>query len=63
MASFWSNGLDVDWMGGHVEQAGPFLDEVHERAAPLAGKAGATLGSIKQAMYADALRLLRTPAR
>jgi enoyl-CoA hydratase/carnithine racemase len=167
---FWSNGLDLDWMAAHPEQAGPFVDEVHgllarvlslpvpavaacqghvfaagamlalahdarvmradrgffclpeadlgipftagmgaliqarlpqpvqheamttgrryggadaravgivddavdedavlqtalDRAAPLAGKAGATLGAIKEAMYADALRLLRTPAR
>lgn len=26
---FWSNGLDLDWMGGHPEQAGPFVDGVH----------------------------------
>jgi enoyl-CoA hydratase/carnithine racemase len=167
---FWSNGLDLDWMAAHAEQAGPFVDEVHgllarvlslpvpavaacqghvfaagamlalahdarvmradrgffclpevdlgipftagmgaliqarlpqpvqheamttgrryggadaravgivddaveqdavlqtavDRAGALAGKAGATLGAIKEAMYADALRLLRTPAR
>ena len=26
---FWSNGLDLDWMGQHPEQAGPFVDSVH----------------------------------
>lgn len=26
---FWSNGLDLDWMGGHQDQAGPFVDDVH----------------------------------
>ena len=26
---FWSNGLDLDWMGSHPEQVGPFVDEVH----------------------------------
>lgn len=26
---FWSNGLDLDWMGGHPERAGPFVDDVH----------------------------------
>lgn len=26
---FWSNGLDLDWMGSQPEQAGPFVDEVH----------------------------------
>jgi enoyl-CoA hydratase/carnithine racemase len=26
---FWSNGLDLDWMSGHAEQAGRFVDEVH----------------------------------
>lgn len=31
------------------------------RALPLAGKAGDTLGAIKEAMYAPALALLRTP--
>ena len=26
---FWSNGLDLAWMGEHPEQAGPFVDQVH----------------------------------
>ena len=26
---FWSNGLDLEWMGANPEQAGPFVDEVH----------------------------------
>jgi Delta3-Delta2-enoyl-CoA isomerase len=26
---FWSNGLDLDWMGGHPDEAGPFVDDVH----------------------------------
>lgn len=26
---FWSNGLDLEWMGAHPEQAGPFVDDVH----------------------------------
>ena len=26
---FWSNGLDLDWMGGHPQEAGPFVDSVH----------------------------------
>jgi enoyl-CoA hydratase/carnithine racemase len=26
---FWSNGLDLDWMGSESEQADPFVDEVH----------------------------------
>jgi enoyl-CoA hydratase/carnithine racemase len=26
---FWSNGLDLDWMGSAPEEAGPFVDEVH----------------------------------
>lgn len=26
---FWSNGLDLEWMGSQPEQAGPFVDEVH----------------------------------
>ena len=34
---------------------------VIERAAALAGKAGPTLGTIKQGMYARALELLTTP--
>jgi len=166
---FWSNGLDLDWLGAHPEQAGAFVDDVHgllarvlslpvpavaacqghvfaagamlalahdarvmradrgyfclpevdigipftpgmaaliqarlpqpvqhesmttgrryggeqaqragivddavgqdavlatalERAAQLAGKAGPTLGTIKEGMYAEALRLLRTPS-
>lgn len=25
----WSNGLDLDWMGAHPEEAGPFVDAVH----------------------------------
>ena len=33
-----------------------------ERAAQLVGKAGPTLGTIKEQMYASALRLLRTPS-
>jgi enoyl-CoA hydratase/carnithine racemase len=26
----WSNGLDLDWMGAHVEQINPFMERVHE---------------------------------
>ena len=26
---FWSNGLDLEWMGAHPYEAGPFVDEVH----------------------------------
>ena len=26
---FWSNGLDLAWMGENPEQVGPFVDEVH----------------------------------
>ncbi len=26
---FWSNGLDLDWMAAHPDQAGPFVDQVH----------------------------------
>jgi Delta3-Delta2-enoyl-CoA isomerase len=26
---FWSNGLDLDWMGAHPDEAGPFVDAVH----------------------------------
>jgi Delta3-Delta2-enoyl-CoA isomerase len=26
---FWSNGLDLDWMAAHPEQADPFVDAVH----------------------------------
>jgi len=27
--TFWSNGLDLDWMGGHPDEAGAFVDDVH----------------------------------
>jgi Delta3-Delta2-enoyl-CoA isomerase len=26
---FWSNGLDLEWMGAHPEEAGAFVDDVH----------------------------------
>ena len=26
---FWSNGLDLDWMGAHPDESGPFVDDVH----------------------------------
>lgn len=26
---FWSNGLDLEWMGAHPELAGPFVADVH----------------------------------
>ena len=26
---FWSNGLDLEWMGAHPEAAGRFVDDVH----------------------------------
>lgn len=26
---FWSNGLDLDWMAAHPDDAGPFVDDVH----------------------------------
>lgn len=26
---FWSNGLDLDWLGAHPDQSGPFVDAVH----------------------------------
>lgn len=26
---FWSNGLDLDWMGAHPGELGPFVDDVH----------------------------------
>ena len=38
------------------------LEAALERARPLAGKAGDTLGAIKEQMYAGALALLRTPS-
>lgn len=25
---FWSNGLDLEWLGAHREQSGPFVDDV-----------------------------------
>ena len=25
----WSNGLDLDWLGGHLDQSGAFVDAVH----------------------------------
>lgn len=37
------------------------LSTAVERASALAGKAGPTLGAIKEGMYATALQLLRTP--
>jgi enoyl-CoA hydratase/carnithine racemase len=32
---FWSNGLDLAWMGEHQDQVGPFVDEVHALFARL----------------------------
>jgi enoyl-CoA hydratase/carnithine racemase len=32
---FWSNGLDLAWMGEHPEQAGRFIDDVHALLARL----------------------------
>lgn len=26
---FWSNGLDLDWLGAHPDQLGPYVDRVH----------------------------------
>jgi enoyl-CoA hydratase/carnithine racemase len=26
---FWSNGLDLDWLGEHPDQLGPYVDRVH----------------------------------
>ena len=26
---FWSNGLDLEWMGAHPDEAGPFVGRVH----------------------------------
>jgi enoyl-CoA hydratase/carnithine racemase len=26
---FWSNGLDLDWLGAHPQDAGAFVDDVH----------------------------------
>jgi enoyl-CoA hydratase/carnithine racemase len=26
---FWSNGLDLDWLGSHPQEAGQFVDAVH----------------------------------
>ena len=49
---------------GIVDEAvpeGQVLSAAVERARPLAGKAGPTLGAIKEQMYAPALGLLRTP--
>jgi enoyl-CoA hydratase/carnithine racemase len=37
------------------------LEAALERARPLAGKAGGTLGAIKEQMYARPLALLRGP--
>jgi enoyl-CoA hydratase/carnithine racemase len=30
---FWSNGLDLDWMGAHPDQIGPLVDDVHAMLA------------------------------
>ena len=57
--------------GGQAQRAGLVDDAVAEdavlataleRASGLVGKAGPTLGAIKEGMYAEALRLLRTPS-
>jgi enoyl-CoA hydratase/carnithine racemase len=29
----WSNGLDLDWLGQHQDQAGAFVDQVHDLLA------------------------------
>lgn len=26
---FWSNGLDLEWLGANLDQSGPFVDTVH----------------------------------
>ncbi|MFZ4518976.1 MAG: enoyl-CoA hydratase/isomerase family protein [Microthrixaceae bacterium] len=42
----WSNGLDLDWIGEHPDEAGPFLADVHRLFARFLGSSVPTVAAI-----------------
>lgn len=49
---FWSNGLDLEWMGQNAEQINPFIDSVHEVFARMLLLAAPNVAAIQGHCYA-----------
>ena len=49
---FWSNGLDLAWIGGHPEEAQAFIDDVHELFARMLLLAAPSIAAIQGHCFA-----------
>src|SRR4051794_38541233 len=49
---FWSNGLDLEWMGAHADQAGAFVPRVHALFARVLAFPAPTVAAIQGHCFA-----------
>ncbi|MGZ6791533.1 MAG: enoyl-CoA hydratase-related protein [Mycobacteriales bacterium] len=49
---FWSNGLDLDWMGAHAEQSGAFVETVHALFAKVLAAPVMTVAAVQGHAFA-----------
>src|SRR5690606_22372113 len=49
---FWSNGLDVDWMGANPDKLQPALDSFHELLAAVLGASVPTVAAVQGHAFA-----------
>jgi enoyl-CoA hydratase/carnithine racemase len=55
---FYSNGLDLDWMGANPEEAGPHLDEVHRLLGRVLGLGRITVAAVNGHAFAGGAMLV-----
>ena len=49
---FWSNGLDLDWMGAHSDESPAFLDRVHALFGAFLGSGVPTVAAVQGHAFA-----------
>ena len=54
---FWSNGLDLEWMGTHMDEIGPFVERVHGLFARVLAMGCVTVAAIQGHAFAAAAML------
>jgi enoyl-CoA hydratase/carnithine racemase len=54
---FFSNGLDLDWIGANPDAAGPLVDDVHRLLGRVLGFAGITIAAVNGHAFAGGAML------
>jgi enoyl-CoA hydratase/carnithine racemase len=54
---FFSNGLDLDWLGANPDAAGPLVDDVHRLFGRVLGFAGITIAAVNGHAFAGGAML------